>query len=98
MFTSIEEMQIHLDTLKKKDLQFAVIYFISPITNKVEERHIYADDIVELYAWSRDLAEFYTSLTVDFIGYINDTLEYSNGLSRIFQQIDNMSKEKRNEY
>ncbi len=98
MITSAEEMQIHLDSLKKKNLQFAVIYFISPITNKVEERHIYADDIVELYTWSRDLAEFYTSLTVDFIVYVNDTLEYRNGLSRIIQLIDNLSKEERNEY
>ena len=79
MFKTLKEIKAHKEQITSKGLQTAVIYFKSPILNAVEERHIYADNIIELRAWLNDTTTLYLKNNICYIAYINNHIEQTNG-------------------
>ena len=76
---TIAEIKEHKEKITSKGLQTAIIYFMSPILNEVEERHIYADDINELSAWLNENLFEMKKHNIHFMAYLNNFLEYKNG-------------------
>lgn len=79
MFKTLTEIQENKNRITSKGLQTAIIYFKSPILDAIEERHIYADDVIELSAWLRETCAFYKEQNICFISYINDSIQITNG-------------------
>ena len=71
MFKTIEEIRFHKKSVESKRLFTSIIYFLSPITGEVEERHIYADDNAECVAWLEENHKFYTEKGIKHYGYNN---------------------------
>ena len=76
---TIAEIREHKENITSKGLQTAIIYFMSPILNEVEERHIYADDINELRAWLNENLFEMKKRDIEYMAYLNSFLEYKNG-------------------
>ena len=76
---TIAEIREHKEKITSKGLQTAIIYFMSPILNEVEERHIYADDINELRAWLNENLFEMKRRDIEYMTYLNSFLEYKNG-------------------
>lgn len=55
-----------------------IVFYRSPITNTVEERHIYADANSEVWAIADLWKKNYKDLGFDFLIYVNKSIEYSN--------------------
>ena len=76
MFKTLKEIQAHKKSVESKKLFTSIIYFLSPITGEVEERHIYADDNAECVAWLEENHKFYTDKKIKHYGYNNSALTY----------------------
>ena len=76
---TIEEIRKHKEEITSKGLQTAIIYFMSPILNEVEEKHIYADDINELRIWLDENVFEMKNRNIEYMAYLNSFLEYKNG-------------------
>lgn len=74
-----EALQI-LENVTSKGLYSVIVFYKSPITNTVEERHIYADASSEVWMIADTWKEKYTKLGFDFMIYVNNSLEYSNNI------------------
>lgn len=68
---TIEEVKEHKKSVESKGLFSSIIYFLSPITGEVEERHIYADDNAECVAWLEENHKFYVDKKIKHYGYSN---------------------------
>lgn len=68
---TITEIREHKEKITCKGLQTAIIYFISPILNEVEERHIYADDINELRTWLNENVFEMKKHNIEYMAYLN---------------------------
>jgi hypothetical protein len=69
-----------MDSVFGKGLNAALVAFRSPITNTLEERHIYADDCYEARLWADDKVDFYLNdAKLDFAVWINRHLIVSQG-------------------
>ncbi len=77
IFTTLEEIQAHKKSVESKGLFTSIIYFLSPITGEVEERHIYADDNAECVAWLEENHKFYTDKKIKHYGYHNGYRKHS---------------------
>lgn len=69
------EMINFLDKVSSKGIQSAILFFRSPLTGRFEERHIYADDRVELELWARAMEKEYLSKSIPFGIWINNHIE-----------------------
>ena len=61
-----------------RGLHAAVIVFRSSLTDKLEERHIYADDFMEIDLWVTEISKHYSSLNVPFVIWVNNHIEIAN--------------------
>lgn len=57
----------------------AIVFFKSPWSNIIEERHIYADVDYESKLWLQRMIEFYHNSGIAFAAYANGALEQSEG-------------------
>lgn len=71
MFNTLKEVKEHKEQITSKGLFTSIIYFLSPITGEVEERHIYADDNAECAAWLEEQHKFYTDKKIKHYAYNN---------------------------
>lgn len=72
-----KELIAKLEEINNKGLQSAVLVFYSPLSETVEERHIYADSFNELLEWADNLNNKYMNSNIPaFIIYINNELRY----------------------
>ena len=69
MFKSLAEVRNHKESIESKGLFTSIIYFLSPITGEIEERHIYADANVECVAWLNERHKFYMDKEIKHYGY-----------------------------
>ena len=77
MFKTLEEVRTHKEAVESKGLFTSIIYFLSPITGEVEERHIYADDNAECVAWLEENHKFYKEKNIKHYGYNNGVKTHS---------------------
>lgn len=66
-----EDCKALLDKLTKDKHMSFVIFFRSPLTDEVEERHIFADQQWEGQTWLNSISEFYFNSKIPFAAYIN---------------------------
>ena len=66
---TLKEVQEHKKSVESKVLFSSIIYFLSPITGEVEERHIYADDNAECIAWLEENSKLYKEKKIKHYGY-----------------------------
>lgn len=72
-----KELIAKLEDINSKGLQSAVLVFYSPLSETVEERHIYADNFNEVFEWADSLNNKYMNSSIPaFIIYINNELRY----------------------
>lgn len=72
-----KELIAKLEEINSKGLQSAVLVFYSPLSETVEERHIYADNFNEVFEWADSLNNKYMNSSIPaFIIYINNELRY----------------------
>ena len=72
-----KELIAKLEEINSKGLQSAVLVFYSPLSETVEERHIYADSFNEVFEWADSLNNKYMNSSIPaFIIYINNELRY----------------------
>ena len=72
-----KELIAKLEEINSKGLQSAVLVFYSPLSETVEERHIYADSFNEVSEWADSLNNKYMNSSIPaFIIYINNELRY----------------------
>lgn len=77
MFNTLKEVQTHKNSVESKRLFSSIIYFLSPVTGEVEERHIYADDNAECVAWLEEQHKFYTDKKIKHYAYNCGAMVYS---------------------
>lgn len=71
-----------VDILNKvfgKGLHAAMIVFRSPLDDKLQERHIYADEYFEANLWAKNMEDQYRRLGVDFGVWVNNHLVADSG-------------------
>ena len=68
-----------LENLRGSKYKNACIFYFSPVSNGVEERHIYADSYAEVSQWADERTREYNGLNFDFGTYINGGLQFANG-------------------
>lgn len=72
-----KELIAKLEEINNKGLHSAVLVFYSPLSETVEERHIYADNFNEVFEWADNLNNKYMNSSIPaFIIYINNELRY----------------------
>ena len=72
-----KELIAKLEEINSRGLQSAVLVFYSPLSETVEERHIYADNFNEVFEWADSLNNKYMNSSIPaFIIYINNELRY----------------------
>lgn len=76
ILSTLKEVQEHKNSVESKGLFTSIIYFLSPITGEVEERHIYADDNTECVGWLEENHKFYTEMNIKHYGYNNGALTH----------------------
>lgn len=79
MFRSMSDLSKHRETVTSKGLHTAIIYFYSPISEQVEERHIYADEYMECVEWLATVTARYQKNGFSFITYFNNQLRDVEG-------------------
>lgn len=73
-----KELIAKLEEINNKGLQSAVLVFYSPLSETIEERHIYADSFNEVFEWAYNLNNKYMNSNIPaFIIYINNELRYN---------------------
>lgn len=77
ILSTLKEIQEHKNYIESKGLFTSIIYFLSPITGEVEERHIYADDNAECVAWLAEESKFYRENNIKHYGYNNGVKTHS---------------------
>ena len=68
-----------LEQMKECRFNNALIFYYSPVSESVEERHIYADSYAEVSQWADERTREYNGLNFDFAVYINGGLQFANG-------------------
>lgn len=76
MFKSMKEVKKHKESVESKGLFTSIIYFLSPITGEVEERHIYADDNAEALSWLNHCHLFYKEKEIKYCAYNCGVITY----------------------
>lgn len=75
-----------MERIFNKGLHAALVVWRSPVDNKLEERHIYADEYAEIDKWIEDTRQYYTLIGVKFCIWVNDYIMYSNTTSLIEEE------------
>ena len=60
-------------------LYSAIVFWRSPLSDMIEERHIYADIEYECRFWLERMTEFYHNSGIPFAAYLNGGLNDSEG-------------------
>ena len=63
-----------MENVFSKGLYAGMIIFRSPIDNKIEQRHIYADANFEIVEWLDAKVDFYLNKDIPFVCYLNNSL------------------------
>lgn len=58
-----------------KGLHAAMVCFRSPATGILEERHIYADEYMEIDQWTRQMEKAYMTMKAPFAIWINNHID-----------------------
>ena len=74
-----EECLQKLEEVTSMSLLSAIIFYKSPITGNVEERHIWANANAELIQWLSQAIQNYTRLKAPFAAYLNNGLYLNEG-------------------
>ncbi|MBQ3185186.1 MAG: hypothetical protein IJB54_04320 [Firmicutes bacterium] len=69
-----DKLNACLSKASKADLNWAAIFFKSPLTGEVECRTIYSDERNEVLFWVENIIEFYTKDNIPFAAYVNNDL------------------------
>ena len=70
-----KEIVIKMEEVFSKGLQAAMIVFRSPLTNSLEERHIYADSCMEVMVWATAEEKYYREKDIPFGIWVNNHIE-----------------------
>lgn len=69
-----------LEEVSSKGLHSCIIIYYSPLSEIVEERHIYADSLCEILNWAEGLSETYDNSSIPaYIIYIDNEMRFSKG-------------------
>lgn len=63
----------------------AVVFFYSPVSECIEERHMWASDGNECVAWLRQCKDTYSDLHFDYVTYLDDDIDATTGFTLNFQ-------------
>lgn len=74
MKMSRKEIISMMDSVFSRGLFAAMIVFRSPITGKLDERHVYADSNFEVVEWADKNSKFYLENDIPFISYVNNSI------------------------
>ena len=77
-----QECKNLLNDLQKIKLNYYIIFFRSPLTDEVEETHIFTDDKTPMYVgkeWLQQKIDFYKKHRINFAGYINGQMIDAEG-------------------
>lgn len=77
-----EDCKALLDKLSKDKHMSFVIFFRSPLTDEVEERHVFADVEWEGKVWLNLVTEYYFNAKIPFATYVNG--QYYAGEGSLF--------------
>ena len=64
-----DEIKSTLDTITSKGLLTGLIFYVSPLTGEIEERHIYADSQLEVEFWAGRMMDTYAD--APYMIYVN---------------------------
>ena len=64
---------------KHEDLCSAICFWWSPLSNTVEEVHIYADAYSEVLFWAEAKRDLYKGMGLPFIIYVNGEAKFTYG-------------------
>ena len=64
----------------------AIVFFYSPVSECIEERHMWASDGNECIAWLRQCKDTYSSLYFNYVTYLDGELDVSNGFTLDFKE------------
>lgn len=66
-----EEIKTLIENINSKGLYTALIVFLSPVSDKIEERHIYADANMECIHWCETTMEGLKAYNIPCVSYLN---------------------------
>jgi len=81
-----EQAEVILSNVSSKGLFSAIVFYYSPITEAVEERHIYADDNCECIIWADARLQKFKEYNMPCIVYVNNSVHQSYRAGDIFKQ------------
>lgn len=67
-----KEIINQLDKVFSRGLYAGMVVFRSPVTGRLDERHIYADSNGEVILWLDQCEKFYVDHDIPFITYLNN--------------------------
>lgn len=83
MTTLMELLKVKQDVMQKatkNNLHSGMVVFVSPIDHNIEERHIFADSLIEVMEWSRTMENIYSaSVFPAYVIWLNGVVTYKRG-------------------
>ena len=77
-----------LEFVTSRGLFSSVIFFISPVTELVEKRHIYSGDEIEVIMWTNEQCQKYDNANISYVAYINGKTENHNNAKAVMNALD----------
>lgn len=78
--TELTEVQVHCTSYGNFTCPHsAIIFFRDPITDTVEERHMWASSIMELEIWLNYTLPNYKAHDISYVAYIDGGIAYLDG-------------------
>lgn len=78
----LKELKAFLDSLNIRGYSIgahtAVIFFYSPVSEFIEERHMWASDANECNAWLNQCTAAYTELNFNYAAYLDEAIQTVN--------------------
>lgn len=63
----------------------AVVFFYSPLSECIEERHMWASDYNECVTWLRQCKDTYSGLYFSYVTYLDNDIDATTGFTLDFQ-------------
>ena len=70
-----DEIKALIKNINSKGLYTAIIILLSPVSDQIEERHIYADSNMECIHWCETTMEALKAYDIPCISYINGKID-----------------------
>ena len=77
-----------LEFATSRGLFSSVIFFVSPVTELVEKRHIYSGDEMEVIMWTNEQCQKYDNANIPYVAYINGKTENHNNAKAVMNALD----------